>query len=217
MWKQMITLLFSLALVAAMPLTALSAGTDWSVKADYAESCSCSPSCPCVFGSKPTLGYCDGTSMVEITTGQYGDVNLDGITVIGAFGTGKWVKFYVSDNATDQQVQAVEKLMPSMFPYHQKAEKLGISKAPLTVVRTETNLKYSAPDTNVEIERMKGHDGGPIKLTNLPVEGFPGPAFLDLEQYKSVSLSHQGEDKKFSYSGTNGFVAKIDAHGTSDL
>ena len=123
MWKQITFLIFSLALITALPMSAVSAGTGWSVKANYAESCSCSPSCPCVYGSKPTLGHCDGTNLVEITKGHYGNVNLDGITVIGAFGTGKWVKFYVSDNATDEQVQAVGKLMPSMFLYHQPAEK----------------------------------------------------------------------------------------------
>lgn len=200
-----------------VPMLAVGESAAWSVKANYAESCSCSPSCPCVYGSKPTLGHCDGTSMVEIIKGHYGDVNLDGITVVGVFGTGKWVKFFVSENATDQQVKAVEKLMPSMFAYHQRAEKLGISKAPVKVVRTESNLKYSAPSTSVEIERMKGYDGGPIKLTNLPVQGFPGPAMFELEQYKSVKLSHQSEDKQFSYSGTNGFVGKIDAKGTSGL
>jgi len=217
MWKQIFSFVFSLVLAAALPLATSGVAAEWSVKANYAESCSCSPSCPCVFGSKPTLGHCDGTSLVEIEKGRYGDVALDGITIISAFGTGKWVKFYVSDNATDEQVQAVEKLMPSVFAYHRKADKLGIGKAPLAVERTETNLRYTAPATAVDIERMKGADGGPIKLTNIPVHGFPAPPILDAEQYKSVTLSHQGEDKQFQYSGTNGFVGKIDANGTSDL
>lgn len=217
MWKQLISFVFSLVLVAAFPLYTVGAGSEWSVKANYAESCSCSPSCPCVFGSKPTLGHCDGTSMVEIEKGHYGDVSLDGITIISAFGTGKWVKYYVSENATDQQVNAVEKLMPSVFGYHKKAKVLAVGKAPLAVERTKTNLKYSAPATTVDIERMKGADGGAIKLTNIPVHGFPAPPILEAEQYKSVSLSHLGEDKKFTYSGTNGFVGKIDANGTNDI
>lgn len=215
MWKQFVSLVFGLVLITALPLTSLSA--EWSVKANYAESCSCAPSCPCVFGSKPTRGFCDGTSLVEITKGHYGDVNLDGITIISAFGTGKWVKYYVSENATEQQVKVVDKLMPAMFGYHKSAKVLAIDKAPLSVKRTTTNLKYSAPATAVEIERMKGADGGPIKLTNLPVQGFPAPAFLEAEQYKSVSLGHQGQDKNFNYSGTNGFVAKIDAKGKSEM
>ena len=64
---------------------------------------------------------------------------------------------------------------------------------------------------------MKGYDGGPIQLKNIPVHGFPAPAFHGAEQYKSVTLNHQGDDKNYNYSGTNGFVAKINATGKSEI
>lgn len=214
MHKQFLSLIVSLVLTIALPLSALA--TEWSVKADYAESCSCNPSCPCIYGSPPTRGFCDGTSLVVIEKGHYGDVNLDGLTIVSAFGTGQWVKYFVSENATDQQLKIIDKLMPAIFGYHKSAKVLATEKAAVKVERTPTNLKYSAPDTMVEIERMKGADGGPIKLTNLPIQGFPIPPLLDAEQYKSVTLSHQSKDKEFSYSGTNGFVAIIDASGMSD-
>lgn len=214
MSKQFLSLIVGLVLTIALPLSALA--TEWSVKADYAESCSCAPSCPCIYGSAPTRGFCDGTSLVDIKKGNYGDVNLDGLTIVSAFGTGKWVKYFVSENATDQQLQVIDKLMPAMFGYHKSAEVLATEKAAVKVERTMNNLKYSGPDTMVEIEMVKGADGGPIKLTNLPVQGFPAPPLLGAEQYKSVNLSHQGKDKEFSYSGTNGFVAMIDASGMSE-
>ena len=216
MWKQFIFFIFCFGMVLfATPLIA--AATEWSVTANYAESCSCSPSCPCVFGSAPTLGHCNGTSMVAIKKGHYGDVKLDGITVVSAFGTGKWVKHYVSDNATDSQIDAIGKLMPSVFGYHRSAEVLAISKASVTVERTNASLKYAAPDTLVHIEAIKGADGGPIVLTNIPVESFPGPAILEAKQYKSITLSHNGQDKKFTYSGTNGYVGRIETKGTSEM
>jgi hypothetical protein len=35
---------------------------DWAINADYTESCSCNPACPCLFGSPSTLGYCETVS-----------------------------------------------------------------------------------------------------------------------------------------------------------
>ena len=121
------------------------------------------------------------------------------------------------DNETDQCVRDVEMFMPSVLNYHKKAKVLAVEKAPLVIERTNTDLKYAAPATIVVIAKMEGADGGPIRLTNIPVKGFPAPAILDAEQYKSVRLNHKGEDKKFNYSDTNGFVGRIEANGTSDI
>ena len=54
-------------------------GAEWSIKADYTDSCCCQPSCPCLFGSAPTLDHCEGITLVEIKNGHYRDVRLDGI------------------------------------------------------------------------------------------------------------------------------------------
>ncbi len=209
--KQIFCLVFALGLVAAMVVT--SGAEEWAVKADYAESCSCNPSCPCTYGSPPTLGHCDGAALLEIKEGHYGDVNLDGITVVSTFSVGDWVKYSISDGANNEQLKAAEQLMPILFGYHKNAEVLSSGKAPVSVERTATNVKYSVPSTAVEISMMKGYDGGPIKLQNIPVQGFPAPKMIDTVQYKSVVLNHHGDDKGFSYSGTNGFAGRLDASG----
>ena len=49
--------------------------------------------------------------MVEIKEGHYGDVRLDGISVVTTFRFGEWVKLYVSENATDEQAKAAAQLM----------------------------------------------------------------------------------------------------------
>jgi len=56
-----------------------------AIKAGYTDSCSCQPSCPCLFGSAPTLGHCEGVTLVEIESGHYGDVQLDGINVLAVY------------------------------------------------------------------------------------------------------------------------------------
>jgi hypothetical protein len=72
-------------------------------------------------------------------------------------------------------------------------------------------MTISTPNTTAEIEIMKGKNGKPIKIENLPSPDYPAPPFLDLTQYRSVMLKHEAEDKQFEYSGTTGFTARIEA------
>jgi hypothetical protein len=46
-------------------------GAAWSVKARYTDTCSCQATCPCFFGSPPTLGHCEGITLVGIETGHF--------------------------------------------------------------------------------------------------------------------------------------------------
>jgi hypothetical protein len=190
-------------------MTASVAAQDWSIKADYTESCSCNPTCPCVFGSPSTLGYCEGNNLIEIKEGHYGDVSLDGISVVTAFSLGKWVKFYVSEEATDKQAKAAVELIKldqtfgMLFSGDTKI--LSQEKAPVSIEKTSSKVKFSVPASLVEIEMMKGRDGKPIKIQNLPV-----PFLNDHTQYKSITVSHDSEDKEFKHSGTNGLTSKIE-------
>ncbi len=181
---------------------------EWAIKADYAESCSCNPTCPCFFGSPATLGHCDTIMLTEIKEGHYGAARLDGISVVTVLRLGKWVEFYVSENATEDQVKAAQQLMETVFAadFPPGTEVLSIEKAPVSVERTATTLKYSVPASTVEIEMMKGQDGKAIKIQNLPFIGA-----TEFIQYKSIKLEHNSKNKKFSYSGTNGYTAKMEA------
>ena len=87
--SRLLTVLAALSLILTAACTTQphagegsAAGTAWSIKADYTDACSCAPSCPCLFGSGPTLGHCEGITLVEIESGHYGDVGLDGIKVL---------------------------------------------------------------------------------------------------------------------------------------
>ncbi len=210
MKKQMIVLMLASFITVAM--TASVVAQDWAIKADYTESCSCNPACPCLFGSPSTLGYCEGNSLIEIKEGHYGDVSLDGISVVTALSLGKWVKLYVSENATDKQAKAAVELIKLdqtfglLFSGDTKI--LSQEKVPVAIEKTSTNIKFSVPASMVEIEMMKGRDGKPIKIQNLPV-----PYMNDHTQYKSITVSHKSEDKEFKHSGTNGLTAKIETAG----
>ncbi len=183
----------------------------WSVEADYVDSCSCAPSCPCLFGSKPTLGHCEGLTLVEIKKGHWEDVNLDGVKVLAVYRGGNWIKFYVTDDASEAQTEAAVKLLPTFEHFFAIENVLEVKRVPLTVERSAERIKIVAPNTSTEIEVMRGKSGEVIKIANMPAPSFPAPEFQDHTQYRSVMLKHEAEDKQFEYSGTNGFTARIEA------
>ncbi|MFQ6104749.1 MAG: DUF1326 domain-containing protein [Candidatus Glassbacteria bacterium] len=211
MLKQTVVFMIALSLFAIATTTA--GASDWAVKADMAESCSCNPACPCTFGSPPTLGHCDAVQLYEIKSGHYGDVSLDGISMVVTTRFMEWIKFSVSEDATDEQVKAAEQLVSALYGFPASVKVLSSERAPVSVERTETTVKFSIPTSTVEIEMMKGADGKPIKIQNLPAQGAPGPKVIDHTQYKSITLDHQSEDKKFRYSHTNGFTGRLEASG----
>lgn len=186
---------------------------DWAIKADYTESCSCNPACPCLFGSPPTHAYCEGNNLIEIKEDHYGGVRLDGISVVTAFSLGKWLKIYINENATDEQAKAVLELLKLKqtfgLLYSGKSEILSQEKAPISIEKTSTKVKFTVPASVVEIEMMNGRGRKPIKIQNLSL-----PFMDDHTQYKSITVSHKSEDKEFKHSGTNGLTASINASST---
>ena len=188
-----------------------SPNAEWSVAANYTDCCCCQPTCPCLFGSAPTLGHCDGVTLVEIERGHYGDVQLDGVKVLAVYRGGDWIKFYVTDEADEAQTDAAVKLLPAFEHFFAVENVLEVKNVPIAVERDAERLRISTPNTTAEIEVMVGKNGEPIEIENLPSPAFPAPPFLDHRQYRSVILEHVAEDKQFEYSGTNGFTARIEA------
>ena len=177
----------------------------WAIKGTFIESCSCDLVCPCNFGTGPIHPHCDANALVEIEKGHYGRISLDGVSVVLAFRLGDWVKYYVSETASDEQVKAaVDALEGAKLT--EGAKIISTQKAKISVERTAATVKFSVPESTVEIELMRGRDGKPIKIDNLP-----SPFLIDYTQYKSIVTRHKSKDKNFRYSGTNGLVARVEA------
>ncbi len=183
---------------------------EWAAKGTWTDSCCCKVSCPCLFGSGPTEGFCQGASHVQIDAGNYGDVKLDGLAVVLTHDIGKWAKIYVSDAADEKQVEALGELMPKVFPFLAKGPIKKVEAVPVTLERGATTVKFSVPETTVELALVEGSDGQPIKLHGLPAKGGPFPTSHDHTQYKSIIMEHKGGDDSFSWSERNGFVSKFD-------
>jgi hypothetical protein len=110
----------------------------------------------------------------------------------------------VSDRVTDRQMNAVEALLPIAFAGFRRGM-LSLTKAPLSMEISDQRAVYSVPESSVEMEVMRGMDGKPVKILNLP-----NPAFQDYTQYRSVVLRHESVGHRFDYSGTNGFISTMD-------
>ena len=190
-------------LILGTPST--SVAQDWQLTATVAESCSCNVSCPCNFGSEPTRMPCEGNRFISIGSGHWDDVDLSGVTLLVTFSMRDWSKIYVTDEVTQAQEAAVEALLPLAFAGFHRGM-LSFTKAPITMDVTADRVTFSGPDSSVDMEVMRGHDGQIVKVLNLP-----SPVFQDYTQYVSTSHTHDSDEHGFSHSGTNGFLSTWEA------
>jgi hypothetical protein len=177
---------------------------NWHITATVAESCSCTVSCPCNFGGNPNRNPCEGNRLIAIKSGHYEGIDLAGVSFLVTFEMRSWSKIYVSDRVTDAQKQAVEALLPIAFAGFHRGM-LSFTKAPITMDITEKRVRFSGPESSVDMEVMTGYDGKPVKILNLP-----NVAYQDYTQFKSVSHTHKSDKATWSHSGTNGFTSTMD-------
>jgi hypothetical protein len=131
--------------------------------------------------------------------------------VLAVYRGGDWIKFYVTDEADKAQTDAAVTLLPTFEKFFASDNVLGVTNTAISVDRSAERVKISTADTVAEIEVMRGKNGEPIKIQNLPAPNFPAPAYMDHTQFRTVILKHEAEDKQFEYSGTNAFTARIEA------
>ena len=199
-------------LVAAVPMALLilaapprAAEPNWHLVATVAESCSCTVSCPCNFGGEPSRNPCEGNRLIAIRSGHYEGTDLANVSFLVTFTMRSWSKIYVSDKVSDRQMAAVEALLPIAFAGFHRGM-LSFTKAPITMDITEQRVRFSGPESSVDMAVLSGFGGKPVKVLNLP-----SPAFQDYTQYRSVAHKHSSDKTTFSYAGTNGFTSTMEA------
>ena len=89
----------------------------WRVQGDWFDTCNCSVPCPCTFAQPPTTGECEGILAWHINKGSYGDVRLDGLSVmaVGTFKGNIWenrskasMAMFIDDRADARQREALQ-------------------------------------------------------------------------------------------------------------
>ena len=89
--------------------------TEWTMKGVEFTTCNCDPGCPCQFNQLPSHGDCRAFGVMQVESGRYGDVTLDGLrwAVVGAWpkaihhGNGTF-QVIVDERADAKQLAAIE-------------------------------------------------------------------------------------------------------------
>jgi hypothetical protein len=88
----------------------------WYARGDWFDVCKCNVPCPCTFAQAPSYGDCEGVLAWHIREGQYGDVRLDGLSLIGVgyFQGNVWagakvaMGLFIDERADERQREALQ-------------------------------------------------------------------------------------------------------------
>ncbi|MEV0531010.1 DUF1326 domain-containing protein [Kitasatospora sp. NPDC050463] len=136
-------------------------GTRWHMVGDWFDTCKCAIPCPCTFAQAPTYGDCEGVLVWRIREGNYGDVRLDGLSVVmlGSFVGNVWAgehtepyaAVFLDERADEQQRAALGTIFggqaggwPAQFGEMFGAEMRGMEFAPIHVSIDEDLATWSA-------------------------------------------------------------------------
>ena len=103
--------------------------------------------------------------------------------------------------------QAVNALLPIAFAGFHKTMQ-SMSKVPMTLEITDNRVRFSTPESAVDMEVVRGFNGQAIRVLNLP-----SPQLQEYTQFKSLSHPHTSATRTWNHSGTNGFLSKFVASG----
>lgn len=137
----------------------------WRIVGDFIDFCKCAVPCPCTFGQPPTEGDCQGVIGYRIREGNYGDVDLSGLNLVGIprFEGNIWdsdvlldMGMIVDERADESQREAVQTIFggqaggwPQMFAENFLGEMLGLEFASIELEIDEDlgSWRLSVPGT----------------------------------------------------------------------
>jgi hypothetical protein len=159
---------FVLMAVATAQIAFSAVRTDqhWELKGDLSEACSCSVPCTCNFGQGPSPHhFCWAMFALDIEHGRYGDVNLDGLHLVGAHAD-KSVVWYIDQSATPAEFDAL-KVISREIGYRNHLPQF-VERARITQqVTAKGNFVEVAGRGGFRATYLIGHDGkNPIVVEN---------------------------------------------------
>jgi hypothetical protein len=184
----------------------LNAPVKWKVKGLYTEACNCESVCPCYSHEPPSYDYCQGPCIWHVEQGRYGDVELDGLTVVmiqhcpGHMRDNKWkCWFYIEDRATDEQLAALTEIFTAKGGGY-----IGKVYASLwevvSVERAKMDVKIEGWQRRVSILGMMELVIGNLRLSAGPalcfIPNVPGVAALaDVDRFDNgqIAFSHPNQ------------------------
>ncbi len=201
-------------------------GTDWHIKGDYFETCSCDYLCPCIFTNMtatPTDGVCKVAIVMEIAEGHFGDVALDGVSFVtagmveGPMADGGWtVGLIIDDQASDAQVDAIAQICSGEVggPMELMAALVetfvGIERAPITIERKKMGFAVTAGELLRHAADGFPSLPDPTQPIYIDNTGHPANKRLALAKGTHSHLHAFGIDWDDAAGGHNGHYAPFD-------
>lgn len=194
---------------------------NWKMTGDLIDNCNCDPGCPCFFWSDPTKGHCDSLWVFHTQKGNYGDVRLDGLSVVlvtlspGNFWKGNLkAAIYFDDKADTKQKEALETIFSG---------KAGGAPATLAgligtmigsksaKIEVDTGKKHVQIPGVMEysLEPNLGGDKEPIGTTHHPFS----PVIGTLNHAKGVNSHYSDYGMNLNHTGGDGVWASFDFSG----
>ena len=159
---------------------------DWTIKGDYVEACNCNVACQCIWLELPDDDVCTASLAWHIQEGNYGDMDLSGLSVgmlvsteegvMFAPETGWHVVLVIDENANNKQRDALEDI------YFGKAggiwgavadthfESAEVATAPITFTRDDGDISVSIGDTaTMEVVGSLGFNEEPGTISPHPL------------------------------------------------
>ncbi|HCZ47431.1 MAG TPA: hypothetical protein DCZ11_00310 [Gammaproteobacteria bacterium] len=178
------------------------AETNWQIQGQYAENCSCKYLCPCIFTNSTALSipatqevgdHCIAVLCLNIESGRYGEVSLDGLSFIFIIKTplvmsqGGWTAAAVIDSkADDAQRHALETIVrgeaggPLSMMKPMIAQFAGIETGPIEFSLEDNKRSVKVPgliEIGVEGYLSRRNNGEPFYIDNV---GHPANSKLAL-------------------------------------
>jgi hypothetical protein len=196
-----------------------SSGEKWRIEGEYFESCNCEVLCPCLLSSaqaRPTEGHCDVVLAFHIKQGNYGKVDISGLSAVHALTTpgpmaqgGGTLAVYVDGNANDEQRAALEAIFtgaaggpPALFG-PMIAHVMPTKSVPISFSGDGRKFHVTIPNvTAVTVEGIQG--AGQIWFENVV-----HPASRKLAAAKGTSSHYKDHSMSFENSGRNGHFSPI--------
>jgi len=196
----------------------------WSVSGSYFEACNCEVTCPCIFLSAPSEGYCEVSVFWQIDQGSYGSVDLKGQKVVVAIRSpetmtaGGWSgAMYIDEGATEEQREALKTIFSGAAGGHPKVltsfitEHLGLKFVPITATLEGNKRTLNIPDIlDVEIVGLEGNEGKPVVVNNPPLAVSPGQ---ELTVAKTTKYKYKDYHFEWEWIGRDGIFAPFSYAG----
>jgi hypothetical protein len=224
--KKFLAIVAGLSLLASVVAFAQMSGnsksTDkagWSINAKIIEACSCRLMCPCYFNTTPDKHFCQFNNALNIISGHYGKVNVAGVKVWVSGdlsdnfgdGTALWAAFTFDPATTQEQIDAVTKILPNIYPL--KFDQTFLDKKPISwEIKGDVATAKIGDGTEgmVELAAFKDASGKNTVINNLTYFGAKSNKGFNL--YKSKH-HYKANGHDYGFEDANGFVIEIASSG----